>query len=307
MMRERRIMSNWLDWGGIRGRGFTIKNDLVMGLLAITMATAVLILAYALYERNAVKTFCEIHIESAIARVDQAVLDINRVWDSDFISMTLDSLNPDVDPDALRSSAISINTQIRKDANELHTLRIDFANLPANPQPCEPCVEKTGGYIRTADNYATIMRETTQYLHDVAIIESNMNEAARDVQIGGGNVTPEALAHRDAILLGELEKIKKLVPPPMMKDFHRDTVSFLSDYVNIATQTTAAYIAGSDSVKLDQLGREGELVLRNGRNRLRNDILAAKSLMQGGQAKLKRDYRQSAWEELHNMMSKYRF
>ncbi len=300
-------MFRWLSWGGVRGRGLSIKNDVVMSLIALFMATVVLILAYFLYERNAVKAFCEGRIDPVISQTDRVVQGIDKLWDSDLVTKTPDPLNPEIDPVRLRADASSLNDLLRKDTDDLHKTRVEFMNLPAAPNPCRLCVDKTGAYVRTADNYGSVMRETIQYLHDLALIEANMNDASRAVQLGGGNVAPGALLERDAILAAELEKIKALKPPPMMKKFHEDTIAFLADYIVISQQTTAAYIASSGLQRLDALGREGEAVLHAGRDELKADIDAVKSLMLGGQTKLVRDYRQSAREQIHSLQRKYRF
>lgn len=300
-------MFRWFSWGGIRGRGLSTKNDVVMSVVALIMATLILILVYFLYERNAVKAFCEVQIDPVITQTDQVVQRIEKLWDSELVTKTPDPLNPEINPASLQRTAISLNDQLRKDTNKLHKTRVEFMNLSTALKPCEPCVAKTGAYVRTADNYATVMTDTIQYLHNLALIEANMNEATREVQLGGGNVAPDVLLKRDATMAAELEKIKALIPPPMMKKFHEDTVVFLSDYVAISQQTTAAYIANSDVFRMEVLGREGETVLHNGRDKLKNDIDAVKSLMMGGQTKLLRDYRQSAREQVYSLQSKYRF
>jgi hypothetical protein len=300
-------MFRWLSWGGIRGRGLSIKSDVVMSVVALIMATLLLILVYFLYERNAVKAFCETRIDPTITQTDLVVQRVDKVWDSELVTKTPDPLNPEIDPVSLRSIAISLNDQLLKDTNELHKTRVAFADLPAAPNPCEMCVEKTGAYIRTADNYGTVMQDTIKYLHDLALIEANMNEASQEVQLGGGNVAPDVLLKRDGTMAAELEKIKALIPPPMMKQFHEDTVSFLTDYTTISQQMTAGYIAGSDLYHLEALGREGETVLHNGRDKLKDDLTAVKSLILGGQAKLLRGYRQSAREQVYDLKNKYRF
>ncbi len=300
-------MFRWLSWGGIRGRGLSIKNDAVMSVIALSMATIVLIFAYFLYERNAVKAFCTIRIDPVITETDELVRRIDKIWDSELVTKTPDPLNPEIDPVSLRSTAVSLNDQLRKDTNALHKTRNIFMNLPAPPNSCQLCVDKTGAYVRTADNYATVMLDTIQYLHDLALIEANMNDATRAVQLGGGNVAPAVLQQRDATLAAELEKMKALKPPPMMKKYHEDTIAFLSDYIVISQQSTAAYIAGSGLLRLDALGREGETVLHEGRDKLQADIDAVKSLMLGGQTKLIRDYRQNAREEIYSLKRKYRF
>jgi|GEM_PF-3772054 len=300
-------MFRWLSWGGIRGRGLSIKTDALMSLVALSMATIVLILAYFLYERNAVKAYCEGRIDPVITQTDELVQRVEKVWDSELVTKTPDPLNPEIDPVNLRLTASSLNDQLRKDAGELHKTRNVFMNQPTAPNPCQPCMDKTGAYVRTADNYATVMLDTIQYLHDLALIEANMNDAARAVQLGGGNVAPDVLIQRDASLAAGLEKIKVLKPPPMMKKFHDDTVAFLTDYITIAQQTTAAYVANSGRIQLEVLGQEGETVLHSGRDKLKADVDAVKSLMMGGQTKLIRDYRQSAREEIYSLQKKYRF
>jgi hypothetical protein len=300
-------MFRWLNWGGLRGRGLSEKGDLIMSVVALFVATLVIILVYFLYERNAVQVFCTAKIDPVITQTDEVLLRIDKVWDSELMTKTPDPLNPEIDVVALRSTSTSLNDQLRKDTNELHKTRLEFADVPAAPNPCVPCVEKTGAYIRAADNYAVVMQETIQYLHFLALIEADMNDAARAVQLTGGDVNPAALQQRDAALAAGLEKIEALKPPPMMKKFHEDTVAFLTDYVTIEQRTTAAYIAGSGREVLDELGREGETVLHDGRDTLNNDIAAVESLMLGGQTKLLRGYRQSAREQIYSLQSKYRF
>jgi hypothetical protein len=300
-------MKSWFSWGGLRGRGISLKNDAFMSVVALTMATVVLILAYMLFERNAVKVYCETNIDPGIEQTDFVVQRIEKVWDSNLMMKTPDALNPEIDVSLLRSTAASLNRQLKRDTKELHAMRVEYSKKPEAPNPCVPCFEKTGAYVRTADNYATVMQEVIKYLHDLVLIEAPMNEAVRAVQMGGANVSPEALLNRDAVVAAQLDKIKALKPPPLMKQFHDDTVTFFTDYLTVNSQITAAYIASGGLVGFDTLGQEGETVLNKGRARLKDDITALKSLMQGGQAKLLRSYRQSAREQMYSLKSKYRF
>lgn len=300
-------MFRWLSWGGIRGRGLSLKNDAVMSLVALLLATVVLVHVYLLYERGAVATFYASRIEPVVTQADEVVQRTDKLWDSDLVTKTPDPLNMEVDPANLRMTASSLIEQLRRDTNDLHKMRTEFMNLPAAPNACESCVVKTGAYIRASDNYGSVMHETIQYLHDLAMIEANMNDAVRAVQLGGGNVASAALQQRDAVLASEVENMKALKPPPMMKKFHDDTVAFLTDYVMILQQMTAAYIEGGGSVQLDVLAREGEAVLHEGRDKLKADIAAVKSLMLGGQTKLIRRYRQSVRDDIYNLERKYHF
>lgn len=300
-------MARWLSWGGIRGRGLSLKSDAVMSMVAVVMATLVLILAYFLFERSAVKMYCTTVNNPVVTKTDNVIQRIDKVWDSDLMMKTPDPLNPEIDPASLRSTAKSLNRELKNDTTKLHATRIGFSKRPDPPNPCRACVDKTGAFVRTADNYATAMQEVIKYLHDLALLEAPMNEAARAVQLSGSTVAPEALMQKDAILAAQLEKIKALKPPPLMKKFHDDTVSFLGSYLSISQQTTATYVASSGLAVLDTLGAQGETVLHNGRATLKEDITAVKSLMQGGQLKLLRGYRQAAREEIYDLMSKYRF
>ncbi len=295
-----------LKWGGIRGRGIKLKSDMALSVVALVMATVIIILAYIIFERSAVITYTNVKILPVIEKTDRISSQTNMIWDSELMHKTPDPFSSEIDPEALRIAAVALNEQVKRDTKSMHRTKYEFMNQTAAPNPEKALVTDAGTYIGTTDRYVTDMQKVVAYLYDLAMIEAKMNEAVRAVKMSG-SVTPEAMTQRDAILATELEKVKKLKPPPVLVQFHDDTVAFLTDYVTIGQQSTAAYIASSGLIKLEALGREGELVLRDGRDQLKADVGSLRASQLGTQFKNMSVQKKRVWAEIYLLRAKYRF
>ena len=299
-------MFHRLSWGGIRGKGIRLRSDVALSLTALIMATLVVILAYFVFERSAVM----IYVEQTRAPVDIAnkvVGQVDKLWDSDLLTKSSDPLTNETDPDAMRLEAEFWHRQLGIDDKKIRSAKTDFDKHQTSPNATQKLEMEIGSYLRAAGSYETNARAMVEYLHDLTLREMSMHDAIYGVSYSQGFINPAVLRQRDAVLETELNAVAQLTPPSSLKVFHEDTIRFLGDYVTIQKQTTAAYESGAGLERLEALGEQGELVIREGRAKLKADIRTIKTGQLGRDSQRARARKKSARDEEERLRLLYKF
>lgn len=299
-------MAKKFDWGGIRGRGIKLTGDIEMGIIAMVLATVVIIAAYYVVERSAVQAFVN-KVVPVVEKADKVVERADKLWDSDLLTKTPDPLTNEIDPVLMRNEATVWKFQLDQDAKNVASARADYDKLIAVPKAASGLSGEVGAYLRSTETYMKDARAIVSYMDDLIVIEMNMNDAIRGVPYSQGLINPAALHQRDAVLAGELEKIRKLNPPEPLKEFQDDTIQFLSEYVIIQQQTTTAFETNAGLTVLEALGAEGESVMHEARDKLRSDIRTLKTGRLGRDSQKSRAHKKQTADEIGRLRSAYRF
>lgn len=299
-------MRTKFTWGGIRGKGLKLTGDIEMAVIALVLATAVIIAAYYVFERSAVKTYVE-KITPSIEKADKVVEREDKLWDSDLLTKTPDPLTNEIDPIVMRNEATAWKFQLEMDAKAVGSARSEFDKMISVPNATANLAAESGAYLRATETYMSDARGIVFYLDELILMEMNMNDAIRAVPFGQGFINPAALRQRDTVLAAELEKIKKMNPPDALRNFHEDTIQFLSEYVIIQQQLTSAYESNAGLAKLEALGAEGETVMHDARAKLRADIRMLKTGQLGRDSQKSRTHKKDTRDELDRLRSAYRF
>lgn len=299
-------MRQKLSWGGIRGKGLKLTGDIGMSIIALVLATAVIIAAYYVFERSAVQAYVE-KVTPAVEKADKVVERADKLWDSDLLTKTPDPLTSEIDPVEMRNQATVWKFQLDQDAKTVAASKAEFAKLIAAPNAASNLAAEVGSYLRATDTYMKDARAIVNYMDELILIEMNINDAIRGVPYGQGFINPAALRQRDAVLAAEVENIKKLNPPPALKNFHEDTVQFLSEYTIIQQRSTTAYETSAGLAVLEALGAEGELVIREAREKLRADIRTLKTGQLGRDSQKSRAHKKDTRDEIDRLRATYRF
>lgn len=299
-------MRQRLNWGGIRGKGLRLTGDIGMSIAALGMATIVVIAAYYVFERSAVKAYVEKSIPIAES-ADKVVERADKLWDADLLTKTPDPLTNEIDPIEMRNQATIWKFQLEQDAKKVSTAQADYAKLTSAPNAATELYSEIGSYLRATDTYMKDARAIVFYMDELILIEMNMNDAIRSVPYSQGYINPGALRQRDVVLAAELDRIKKLNPPKTLQNFHDDTVQFLSEYVIIQQQTTSAYETAAGLAVLEALGDEGEILIREAREKLRADVRTLKTGQLGRDSQKSRAHKKDTRDEIARLRDAYRF
>lgn len=294
------------SWGGIRGKGIKLKSDGGMSIIALFMATLVIILAYFVFERSAVQLYSQ-RVVPIIQKADVVVDQADKIWDSDLLTKTPDPLTNEIDPKAMRSETDSWLQILKVDAGSIRSAKKSFTDGPAAPNATTGLETDVTEYVTAADTYIADANSMVVYLNRLITAEMEMNAAIRSVSYVQGTVDPAALHQRDAVLEAELAFIQKLKPPPSLQAFHEDTIRFFSDYTEVQKETTAAYEGQAGLARLEVLGTEGENVIRTARIRLKADVRTIKTGQLGRDSQRARAHKKKTHDEVDRLHNKYRF
>jgi hypothetical protein len=293
-------------WGGIRGKGIKLRGDVALAIVAMLLATLVVILAYFVFERSAVQMYTT-RVSPTIKKADLVVNEADKLWDSDLFTKTPDPLTNEIDPKDMREQADSWSATLRQDMSGIKALKKSFADEPVPPNATVDLEAQTTDYLNATDAYITDANAMVDYFDKLITAEMEMNSAIRAVSYVQGLVDPAALHQRDATLDQELAFIQKLSPPPSLQVFHEDTVRFLSDYTVVQKETTAAYETQAGLTTLEALGAEGESVIHSARDRLKSDIRTIKTGQLGRESLRARAHKKKTHDEVDRLRGKYRF
>jgi hypothetical protein len=294
-----------LKWGGIRGKGIKLKSDLGMSVAALFMATAVVILAYFVFERSSVQIYTNRTIPT-VEVADKTLERADKIWDADLLTKTADPLTNETNPVSMRNEAIAWDRQLKSDAKAIRSAKVTFVAQPTPPNATLALDAEVSSYLSATDVYVSDAASMVIYLNQLIESEMAMNEAIRAVPYIG-LVSPAALHQRDATIGGELAKIEKLVPPPSLQVFHDDTTRFLADYLTVQRQTTTAYETGAGLTRLEALGAEGETVIHTARDRLQSDVRTLKTGILGRDSQRARMHKKLTYDEIDRLRNKYHF
>jgi hypothetical protein len=277
-----------------------------MGIVALFLATAAIILAYFIFERAAVQIYHG-QVASAVDRSDKVVQRCDRLWDSDLFTKTPEPLSNETDAAELRAEAAKWVFQVGNESTKLKDLTKEFEERQAAPNAAAGLQKEVDGYLSSSGTYLKHVSEIVAYMNVLVEHEMNMNEAIKAVPYAQGFINPAALVQRDAVLDTELKVIREIKSPASMDAFHKDTVAFLEDYVTIQKQTTAAYQNNEGLARLEQLGAAGQTLVRETRTILREDIEDVKNGQLGRDSKKARAHKTDTHNEIATLKSRYRF
>ena len=294
------------SWGGIRGKGIKLKSDIGMAVGALFLATLVIILAYLVFERSAVQMYTT-RINPIVKKADIVVNQADKVWDSDLFTKTPDPLTNEIDPKAMRAEADSWSSTLASDAAGIKAIKKKFAAEATPPNATTALASEITDYLNATDAYVTNANSMVAYFNKLITAEMEMNAAIRAVSYVQGLVNPAALHQRDAVLDEEITFIRKLSPPPSLQIFHEDTVRFLSDYVEVQKQTTAAFETQAGLATLEALGAEGESVIHSARDRLKADVRTIRTGQLGRDSLRARAHKKKTHDEVERLRNKYKF
>ncbi len=299
-------MAKGFSWGGIRGRGMSLRNDAVLAVIALTIATALLILMYVVYERNDVKVYVEKNTP-AIVRTDKIVERTDKIWTSDLLNKSVEPMTINLDTAVMKHEGKRWADQLRRDAKTVAALRDEFTAKPLPSNPNRALASDMTAYLNKADTYVGDMNIVAKYFGELMQIEMAMNEAVRGAGYGTSNISVGTMQQRDAILAAELAKLQQLAPPAEMKNFHDDTVMYLSDFVETMKKLTEAYASGGGLDKMDALSGESEDTLETMRDTLKQDLADLKTGKLRYQSRSVDVKRKAVHVEVDTLKAKYRF
>lgn len=299
-------MTKRFSWGGIRGRGLSLRSDAVLALITFAIATILLILMYMVYERNDVKGYVEKNTP-AVARTDKIVERTDKIWTSDLLNKAVEPMSINLDTAVMKHEGKRWADQLRRDIKTVAELKNEFTTKPLPSNPDRPLAYDIAAYLNMADTYVGDMNIAGTYLSDLIQIEMAMNEVVRGAGYGTGNISVGTMQQRDASFAAELAKLKQLAPPAEMKNFHDDTVMYLSDFVETMKKLTEAYASGGGLDKMDALSGESEDTLETMRDTLKQDLadLRVSKLRYKSHSVNKK--RQAVRDEVNSLKAKYRF
>lgn len=299
-------MAKGSSWGGIRGRGLSLKSDAVMALIALAIATVLLILMYVVYERNDVKVYVEKNTP-AIARTDKIVERTDKIWTSDLLNKSVEPMTINLDTAVMKHEGKRWADQLRRDAKTVAALKDEFTTKPLPSNPNRALASDMTAYLNTADTYVGDMNIVAKYFGELMQIEMAMNEAVRGAGYGTGNISVGTMQLRDGILSAELAKLQKLVPPVALRMFHDNTVMYLLDFVETMKKLTEVYASGGGLAKMDALSGESEDTLETMRDTLKQDLAdlrVSKLRYESHSVDVKR---KAVRDEVDSLKTKYRF
>lgn len=299
-------MAKRFSWGGIRGRGLSLKGDVVLALMTLAIATILLIMMYMIYERNDVKAYVEKN-DPTTERTDKIVARTDKIWTSDLLNKSVEPMSPNHEPTVMKYEGKRWADQLRRDAKTVAELKNEFTAKPLPANPNRPLASDIASYLNTADTYVGDMNIAGTYLGGLIQIEMTINEAVQAAGYGTGNISVGAMQQRDAILAAELAKLQKLAPPTEIKAFHDNTVMYLSDFVETEKKLTEAYALGQGLAKMEALSEESENTMETMHDTLKQDLADLKVGKLRYESHSVNKKCQAVRDKVNSLKNKYRF